>query len=103
MLSIAEGYGKLGKLSKMNRVLKEARSLAEKSAWPRIALLDRVEKSLTGGDPQAGIPDLLAAWKKPHPETDIAGEIQFPMPMSTKSGACSGCHYGGVMSRSVSY
>jgi hypothetical protein len=103
MLAIAEGYGKLGKTTKMMRVLRETRAIAEKVGWPRIALLDKVEASLTGGNPGKNIPDILTAWNNPNPEKDFAGEIQFPLPVSTGQGACSGCHYGGVMSRSVAY
>lgn len=103
MLTIAEGYGKLGKIQKMQRVLRAARAEGNRLGWPRMALLDRVETSLTGGDTQSGIPDLLSLWAKPDPAQDFAGEIQFPLPLSARRGACSGCHYGGVMSRSVKY
>lgn len=97
LLTIAEAYGKLGKLEKMDLVFDAVRQEADRLNYPVTGMIDRVWLSLHGGDVSRGIPDILAAWKNPAPEKDILGLVQFPLPISGKRGNCVSCHYAGVL------
>lgn len=103
LLSIAEAYGKVGNLNKMERVLKSLRMEAKRLNYPYMQHIERVESSLKGGDSGLGIPDMLKTWKNPQHSKDILGAVQFPLPMSGRSGNCVSCHYGGVLSSNFKY
>jgi hypothetical protein len=62
-----------------------------------------VDVSLHGGDEALGVPDVVSAWANPVPARDFMGEVQFPLPVSGRGGACASCHFGGVMNEKVRY
>jgi hypothetical protein len=103
LLAIAEAYGKVGKLAKMDRVLEAVRAEARRLNYPHTRMIDRVEASLKGGSAELGVEDLLAAWSKPDPKKDILGSVQFPLPVSGRQGNCASCHYGGVLPDRITY
>lgn len=103
LMAIAEGYAKLEEFEKMELVLKEARSEAERLAWPFMDLLEEHAISLRGGDAKRGIPNLVERWNNPDPRRDLIGKIQLPLPVSGGPRACAACHFGGVLNQDVSY
>ena len=103
LLAVAEAYGKVGDLKKMEHVLKAARAEASRLNYPVMEMIERVEASLHGGDPKHNVPDVLKAWKNPDPRKDILGVFQFPFPVSVRKGNCVSCHYGGVLPARVQY
>jgi hypothetical protein len=103
LLAIAEAYGKVGKLDKMEKTLTAVRKEADRLNYPAMDMIERVEKSLHGGDPARGIPDVLTAWKNPDRKKDILGLFQFPFPVSVRKGNCMSCHYGGVLPDRIKY
>lgn len=103
LLVIAEAYGKLGETKKMEQVLAAASAEGRRLAYPFMERIRAVDISLHGGDATLGIPDVLGAWASPVPARDFMGEVQFPLPVSGRAGACAACHFGGVLNETVRY
>jgi hypothetical protein len=103
LLIIAEAYGKQGETRKMEQVLEAAYAEGRRLRYPFMERIRAVDASLHGGDAAAGIPDVVSAWTNPVPARDFMGEVQFPLPVSGRGGACASCHFGGVMNETVRY
>jgi hypothetical protein len=103
LLVIAEAYGKVGQLKKLDIALKSVREEAKRVNYPFMKMIDRVEASLKGGNRALGVPDILEIWNQPQSEKNLLGAVQFPLPISGRSGNCVSCHFGGVLSNKFQY
>jgi hypothetical protein len=103
LLIIAEAYGKQGETRKMEQALAAAYDEGRRLRYPFMERIRVVDVSLHGGDEALGVPDVVSAWANPVPARDFMGEVQFPLPVSGRGGACASCHFGGVMNEKVRY
>jgi hypothetical protein len=99
LLAIAEAYGKVGNIERMDVALKETYDEARRLKYPFMDHIRRIDISLHGGDKTENVPDIRERWANRDPRLDTMGSLQLPFPLSATEKPCASCHFGGVLSK----